>query len=379
MNICVVSHSFPTTKTIDFVFVEQLCKQFADQGNVVTIIAPQSLTKILFRGFPKVKYKTTITTSLGNNLFLYRPTWISFGNFKLFRKISDKSFDNAIYRCLSRQKMHFDVLYAHFWAQAKSVLPYAKLLNIPMFVVAGEGELVTHKSMSYESICEIKLHTKGVICVATKSMRESIDAGFATFDMCKVFPNAVDQSVFRILNKEEMRKKHGFNKDDFIVAFVGQWNNRKGVQRLCDALNILNNTNIKAMFIGRGPEKPIYDQIVFQGTVKHDDLPEYLNCADVFVLPTINEGCSNAIVEAMACGLPIVSSNMEFNKDILNEKNAILINPLNINEIASAISRLYSSQELRQELCRASLNKAKELTLPARASRIIEYISSKIN
>ena len=52
MHICVISHSYPTSKTIDFVFVDQLCREFADKGVRVSIVAPQSLTKCIFRGIP---------------------------------------------------------------------------------------------------------------------------------------------------------------------------------------------------------------------------------------------------------------------------------------------------------------------------------------
>lgn len=67
MHIVVISHSYPTRKTIDFVFVDQLCRAFADKGEEVTIIAPQSITKCLFRNIPIVKFKTTLITEEGNN------------------------------------------------------------------------------------------------------------------------------------------------------------------------------------------------------------------------------------------------------------------------------------------------------------------------
>ena len=114
--------------------------------------------------------------------------------------------------------------------------------------------------------------------------------------------------------------------------------------RLSKALNNLNDPSIKAMFIGAGPQVPDYKQIIHQGIVDHSVLPDYLNCADVFVLPTINEGCSNSIIEAMACGLPIISSDMSFNHDILDDKNSLLIDPRNIGEIAKAIRMIKTSK-----------------------------------
>lgn len=376
MQIVVISHSYPTSKTIDFIFVDQLCRTFSDKGIDITVIAPQSITKCLFRGVPFVRYKSTIVTEKGNRFILYRPCWISLGN-SLTKYVSD-SFDKAVIRTLKRIKKPIDVIYGHFWAQAIAALPYARRYSIPLFAVAGEGELDTHKKMSHEAIQEVRSYVKGCICVATKSKRESIEAGFATEDMCEVIPNAINPNLFYQRNKLEMRRKYGFDSDDFIVAFVGQWNSRKGVQRLNDALTKLDNSRIKALFMGRGAEMPSYKHTIFAGTVNHDLLPEYLNCADVFALPTINEGCSNAVIEAMACGLPIASSDMEFNWDVLNENNSLLFDPMDIDQIAAAINSLYENKQLREKLSKGAIQTASKLTIDARAERILKYIKSKL-
>lgn len=376
MHIVVISHSFPTSRTIDFVFVEQLCRTFSDKGLDVTVIAPQSITKCLFRGVPIVRYKSVITTETGHKFVLYRPFWLSLGN--KFTKFVGNTFNKAVNRTLQRIGKPIDVLYGHFWAQAIAALPFARKHNIPLFAVAGEGELNTHKEMSTEAIKEVRDYVCGCVCVATKSKRESIEAGFVTEDRCKVIPNAINPNLFYQRDKREMRNKYGFNQDDFIVAFVGQWNSRKGVQRLSDALNQLNNPHIKVMFMGRGAEKPTYKYTIWEGTVNHDLLPEYLSCADVFALPTINEGCSNAVIEAMACGLPVASSDMEFNWDVLNETNSILYNPMDIDQIADAIDRLYMDKDLRERLSQGAIQTATELTISARADKILNYIKSRL-
>ena len=74
----------------------------------------------------------------------------------------------------------------------------------------------------------------------------------------------------------------------------------------------------------------------------------------MFCLPTLNEGCSNAIVEAIACGLPIISSNLPFNDDILDSSNALLVNPESVDDIASAIKQLMDNSDLRQKLAEGS-------------------------
>lgn len=89
----------------------------------------------------------------------------------------------------------------------------------------------------------------------------------------------------------------------------------------------------------------------------------------MFCLPTLNEGCSNAIVEAIACGLPIISSNLPFNDDILDSSNALLVNPESVDDIASAIKQLMDNSDLRQKLAEGSKEKAKSLRIEFRAKK----------
>ena len=98
----------------------------------------------------------------------------------------------------------------------------------------------------------------------------------------------------------------------------------------------------------------------------------------MFCLPTLNEGCSNAIVEAIACGLPIISSNLPFNDDILDSSNALLVNPESVDDIASAIKQLMDNSDLRQKLAEGSKEKAKSLRIEFRAKKIIEFINRQM-
>ena len=95
-------------------------------------------------------------------------------------------------------------------------------------------------------------------------------------------------------------------------------------------------------------------------------------------MPTLNEGCSNAIVEALACGLPVVSSNLPFNEDILDETNSILVNPMNVEEIASALLKIKESKAFRDKLAEGALLKASELRIDIRAEKIVDFITKKI-
>ena len=193
-----------------------------------------------------------------------------------------------------------------------------------------------------------------------------------------VFPNSIDQRVFWKRNKDEMRKKYSMPSDGFIVAFVGRFLNVKGPLRLSKALNRINKgDDVYSIFIGEGGEIPKCNNILHCGPLAHDIIPEYLSCADVFVLPTLAEGCCNAIVEAMACGLPIISSNLPFNDDILDESCSIRIDPNSIEDLTDAIELMKNNAELREKLSEGALSKAKGLTIDQRAKAILRFIEEK--
>ena len=92
----------------------------------------------------------------------------------------------------------------------------------------------------------------------------------------------------------------------------------------------------------------------------------------------MNEGCSNAIVEAMACGLPIISSNRAFNDDILDAECSIRVNPVDVDEIHEAIQKLVSDPISREKMSEAAIKKAENLTLSVRAQNILAYIENRI-
>ena len=101
----------------------------------------------------------------------------------------------------------------------------------------------------------------------------------------------------------------------------------------------------------------------------------WLQAADFFVLPTLEEGCCNAIVEAMSAGLPVISSDKPFNYDVLDCDSAIMVDPMSVKEIRDAIKRLTESEELRNRLSNASIEKSKDLDIKQRAVKILDFLN----
>lgn len=380
MHICIVSPDYPTSKTIDFIFVDQLCRALALKGVDVTVIAPQTLTKCLVRKIPVAKRKQRIYVSEKAYITLLRPKYISTGTWGgIFKGHNGKAYRKAVARAFSWIKTPVDVCYGHFWGAVKAIYPTAKQHHLPLFASSGE-EYVGQARIGFmdEEIQEIRDYITGSIHVSTNNKNECRETGLVMEGKACVIPNAIDSKLFYQRDKNECRKKLGIPGDAFVTIFVGQFTDRKGTMRLDAALKQLNDVEIKAIFIGRGPEDPTYEGIITKGPQPHDLLPEFLSAADVFVLPTLNEGCCNAVIEALACGLPVISSDCPFNYDVLDESNSLLIAPENVESIADAIKKVKNDEEMRRNLSNGALAKAKDLTLSQRVEKILSFIEKMI-
>lgn len=384
-NICVVCDDFPSENRPVYVFVEQLVKELVKQGQAINVIAPQSLTRHFLRGVPLLPTKTRV--EIGNDYYhVFRPYSISFGNHFRFLNFFVKIIrESVIENCIKKLDQKPDCIYGHFWHNAYAAKSYAYKYGIPLFVACGEGDNALEELNSHMTDKEKSRFTKavkGVISVSSENKRKCVEFNLATEDNTIVLPNSVDTSLFVKDTNKNIRAEIGIDKDDFVIAFTGAFIKRKGSSRLSDAISLLNDSKIKSIFIGSPLDgddcTPTCAGIAFMGRLGHNLVPQYLYAADCFCLPTLKEGCSNAIVEALAAGLPVISSNLPFNDDILDENNSIRINPLDINQIANAIQQLKDNKELREKLAQGALKKAEDLKIDVRASKIIQFINSRI-
>lgn len=383
LKICVLAEDYPSFGRPVFVFVQQLVEELVDQGLNVAVIAPQSLTRSIVRRISLMPRCTEYRTKNNKTYNVYRPYSISFGNgHKFLYRIAEGFNQHSINNILNKLKP--DILYGHFWHTAHKLKKYAMVNKKPLFVACGEGDNALEHlvdSLTTKEKTEFSNVVSGVISVSSENKRKCITYGLASENNIIVLPNSVDTSIFVRNTNRDVRKELGVLPDDFLIAFTGAFIHRKGSARLSAAIDKLNDPHIKVMFIGAALEgddaTPTCSGIVYMGRLEHEEIPQYLFAADCFCLPTLNEGCSNAIVEAIAAGLPVVSSNLPFNNDILDECNSIVVDPMDIEQIANAIKKLKDNSDLRKKLSEGALRKAVTLRIDKRAEAVKKFIESK--
>ena len=371
-RICIIAEDYPDTDQPNYPFVQELAYSLSNEGMECSVIAPQSLTKAVIRRLGIKKGVSSDINPEGKEIKVFRPYTVTFSNTRnnLINKLTLYLFRKAVQRTLNRIGTT-DYVYCYFWhiglATAKALLKN----KLPLFVQASECDIDVIPSYRTD---ELLKRVSGVVCASRKNYDESIDAGFITEKSNAVIvPNGFRRDEFYPVDKNEARKRLNINNDQFVVAFVGDFNERKGSARLSKAIDQFDD--VYSIFIGVGDKTPSCKNVLFQGTVPHNELVYYLNCADVFILPTQAEGCCNAIIEAVACGLPVISSNKSFNDEILDESYSIRINENNIDEIAEAIRELKNNPEKREAMSSKALEASRNLSIEKRAKAIASFLS----
>ena len=383
-NICIIADDYPTNKRPVYIFVQQLVEAIVDLGIAINVVAPQSVTRSLFRGVPIMPKQETYRTSNGNTYKVFRPYSITLGNgkkilYKLINRYNRKNID----LCLN--KINPQIVYGHFWGNAVKAFNYCTKHNKPLFVACGEGDNALEEWVDNLTNMEkdiIRKKISGVISVSTENKCKCINYNLCTEKNIIVLPNCVNTDLFKPQDASQEKNRLGIKADDFTIIFIGGFITRKGPDRLAQAVTYLNDEHIKVMFIGKKSNGYNYyfdcPGTIYKGPLSHDKLPIMLNCADIFVLPTQKEGCSNAIVEALACGLPVISSNGAFNDDILSEKNSIRIDPNDVDELAKAIAYLRDNPNELKKMREFSLCRHDSYSIESRALNIINFIEMHI-
>lgn len=183
--------------------------------------------------------------------------------------------------------------------------------------------------------------------------------------------------IYRPLEDEEkirvLRKKYGIDRD--FLLFVGSIEPRKNVQGVLHAISKLS-TGLKKeyMFVAAGGtgwlNNEVYNLIEnlgltgivkFLGYLDDDELPVLYNAATAFVYPSFYEGFGLPPLEAMACGTPVITSNVSSIPEVVGDA-AFKVDPANIEELATAIEKVLSDNELRRQLSEAGIERSKKFS-----------------
>jgi len=289
------------------------------------------------------------------NIEVFRHHWFGFN---LFHKLENYPIFNFFYLVpgllfhsfifLIRNKEKVDVIDAQGFASSCIAWVLRKFFHKKTIVTVVSlyefGKKPIYAKMIYWLIKDFD----HIVTESHKSKQEIIDLGIQP-EKITPFNEWVDLKRFKPVDKAESKEKIGW-RNRFIVLFVGRAIPVKGADILLEAAKKVDQKITFAFISGAGPQIELLtkadkenENIVFVGRVPYDRLHLYYQAADLFAIPSrYEENVARTMIEAIACGTPVIASNMGAIPQVLDETVSILIKPTAEN-FSREIQKLYDN------------------------------------
>jgi glycosyltransferase involved in cell wall biosynthesis len=289
----------------------------------------------------------------------------------MFKKNAKKALENLL------EKEDIDIIHGHYLFPAGAVaVEVGNEHGIKTYVTAHGSdmfELYKTQPLMRSTLKKVLKRADVVLAVSNALRHEIIATGVEGIaSKTRLSWNSVDINKFSAKENTTFKEENRLE-DKPIVLFVGNLIKRKNVESLLEAKKIANS-DYYLVIVGDGPlfkklnnkveEENIRD-VIFTGA--RDDVENIIPSCDVLVLPSFSESFGLVLIEALACGKPVIGSNVGGITEIINKNVGLLVNPNKISSIASAIDEVINDEELRMVLSLNARNRAldfSEVTIP---------------
>lgn len=235
----------------------------------------------------------------------------------------------------------------------------------------------------------------GFIAVSNAVKRDAVRFTGVPEHKVAAIQNGFDPTLFRVIPDRERLNTiaQKYQLPDKFLLWVGQIESRKNIGRLLQAFaRVAPNIPHKLVIAGAqrftfpmavGAERELklieelglQDRVHFAGWVPHDDLPALYNLADLFLFPSLYEGFGIPLLEAMACGCPIVTANTCAPPEVTGDA-AYLSDPLSVESIAAGVSEVLANEQLRATMIERGLQRSKDFSWDRCATEVLTFLES---
>jgi L-malate glycosyltransferase len=271
----------------------------------------------------------------------------------------------------------------------------SKWFKVPL-IVHSHGPPIYLMDKSFRSpvwaaidtaLTKITVNNADAIIVTDMKTEQFISAFTKKSEKIIRIPTAIDFESFQTLN---LNNNKSFAQKELIFGFIGRLNYQKNPSVIIDAVENLNtNRLVKVLIAGDGPLRPyienrlktskIKDCVTLLGAVTEEEKDETLEKIDIFIMPSIVEGCPIALLEAMAASKAIIASNIPSIREVVrNGHEAILIDPRDSEKIRDALEILCDNQVLRDSLGSNANDRAQSFDIHLIYSQILRLYMTQI-
>lgn len=370
MKIVLLAHSYPPTIGGGESHVYTIAKIAGSLGNHVAVITSPILYDSLSKskGRPKLK-----------NVIIYDLPGLREMSLGLigFREVLPKLFGLL-------NKIKPDVIHVHNFGPCLFLSYLSKSFSARICFtyhstpVPREGKIIGYfddyrMEKAFSNFIFTKTNYDVLICPSKYYLDWAKKLG-APKERIKLVYHGADTDLFfpKINDKDKIRKNYGFSREDYLICSPIRLIRRKGILDLITALGKIKIKQIKLVIpTSLNVVKPdfkndilklvvklqIQDRITFLwDKVEYTTMPKIYNMCNVVVLPSHTEGLGLVLLEAMACGIPVIGTSTSGIKEVIVPSvNGLLVRPNNPNQLAKAIMRIYLDKELSGKLVKNGL------------------------
>jgi len=240
-----------------------------------------------------------------------------------------------------RNSMRYDLVFSHYWLSGWAGKYLAQWWDVPHVMMfhtlgavknsVGIGEDEPELRTKTERLLARDCHR--IIAASEREKEDLIQHYSASPEGISVVPCGVNLNLFQPMDKKIAKQQLGFDRDK-VILFVGRIEPLKGIDQLLRAMPYLKNSHrSRLVIVGDGEygqyemerlqklsqDLHIEDSITFSGLIKHEKLNHFYNAADVCVIPSYYESFGLVALESMACGTPVVATNVGDLKSIVQQ------------------------------------------------------------
>lgn len=371
IRVLIVSHLYPrSTDPILGNFVCLQAKHLVNEGCQVRVISPVPYAPRIFWTNPRRRaYGQTPEFDVIEGIPVYYPRFIRAPG-SWFHGLSCYTFYQGIVRLADAIVKEFQPHILHAYDATPD--GYASLLlqrryNLPLVcsLLGADINVYPDYKPLTRRLTQKVIEEADQLVAVSRDLKESAEVLAQPKREIRVIYMGCDTEAFRPdeAARERIRRLWGIPPQEKIILFVGRLVEAKGIFELLEAFSRLQTQPSKThlMLLGddrdrlrlenRVKQNGLNDVVHFVGVRPHSEMPSWMNAADLLALPSHGEGLPNAIVEAMACGIPVVVTNVGGIPEVVEDnKSGFLIEKGDIDSLTAVIEDLLKDEEKRKEM-----------------------------
>lgn len=255
------------------------------------------------------------------------------------------------------QRFQPDLILSYYvYPDGYAAVSAGRRLGIPVILCAIGSDLNRIPDRVSVALTRKALREASFVLTVSEHLRaRAIQLGSSP-ERTRAVRNGCDTSVFHLANRAEARAELGLEQESEIVVFVGWIARPKGLRELLDAMVRLvpSRPRLQLFCIGEGAlqaeleahaaQAGIAGHLHFLGRRCSTEIARWLAAANVFCLPSYAEGCPNALIEALACGRPVIATQVGGIPELVDARSGVLVGPGDGAALAEALNEALSRQ-----------------------------------